>query len=209
MLLSDDEEAIKKAVFWSTQARDTAPWYQHSELGYNYRMSNVVAGIARGQLIHLDEHRQLKKNIYNKYKEDLKDLPIIMNPYLECSEPNFWLSCLYIDKTKTSVTPMDILNKLNEANVESRPIWKPMHMQPIFEENDFITVEGSMQGKRDMDSIDSISNKEQSSNPYIQKGEFTSVVEDIFVNGLCLPSDIKMDEKMQDYVINVIKQCFE
>ena len=154
-------------------------------------MSNVVAGIARGQLLHLEEHRQLKKNIYNKYKEELKDLPIIMNPYLECSEPNFWLSCLYIDKTKTNVTPMDILNKLNEANVESRPIWKPMHMQPLFAENDFITADGS---KVDRDA---------------EGKETAAVNEDIFANGLCLPSDIKMDEKAQDYVIGVIKECFK
>ncbi len=143
MLLSDDEEAIKKARFWATQARDPAPWYQHSEIGYNYRMSNIVAGVGRGQLIHLDEHKAKKKEIYMRYKEGFKGLPLSMNPYLECSEPNFWLSCLLLDEG-VKVTPMGILEKLNEENIESRPIWKPMHLQPVFADCDFISVEGDV-----------------------------------------------------------------
>ncbi len=174
MLLSDDEEAIRKARFWSTQARDPAPWYQHSEIGYNFRMSNVVAGIGRGQLLHLSEHHTLKQTIYERYKEGLKGLPISMNPYLEYTEPNFWLSCLLIDKD-CDVKPLDILNRLNEANIESRPIWKPMHMQPVYMENDFIS---------------------------------TGVGEDVFHNGLCLPSDIKMTDEEQRFVIEIIKSCF-
>lgn len=177
MLLSDDEEAIKKARFWSTQARDPAPWYQHSETGYNYRMSNVVAGIGRGQLLHLEEHRELKKKIYMRYKEGLKGLPVTMNPYLDCSEPNFWLSCLLIDEG-CSVTFMDILNKLNEENAESRPIWKPMHMQPVFDGYDFISC-----------------------------GE-KNVAEDIFSRGLCLPSDIKMTSEEQEKIIEIIRSVF-
>ena len=178
MLLSDDDEAIKKARFWSTQSRDPAPWYQHSEVGYNYRMSNIVAGIGRGQLLHLDEHRLAKKAIYNRYLEGLKGLPVMMNPYLDCTEPNFWLSCILLDED-CGVTAMDILNKLNEGNAEARPIWKPMHMQPLYDGNDFIYVE-----------------------------DFP-VNEDIFARGLCLPSDIKMTEAEQDYIIDIIRSCFE
>lgn len=179
MLISNDEKGINKARFWSTQSRDQAPWYQHSEIGYNYRMSNIVAGIGRGQLLHLDEHRILKKNIYERYKVGLEGLPIMMNPFLDCSEPNFWLSCIYIDNSETSVKVMDIYNKLNDMNIESRPIWKPMHMQPLFEENDYICV-----------------------------GE-NSVDEDIFAHGLCLPSDIKMTVEEQNYVIKTIRECFK
>ena len=178
MLLSDDDEAIKKARFWSTQSRDPAPWYQHSEVGYNYRMSNIVAGIGRGQLLHLDEHRLIKKAIYNRYLEGLKGLPVTMNPYLDCTEPNFWLSCVLFDEG-CGVNAMDILNKLNEGNAEARPIWKPMHMQPLYADNDFIYVED------------------------------TPVNEDIFARGLCLPSDIKMTEAEQDYIIDIIRSCFE
>ncbi len=143
MLLSDDENAVKKARFWATQARDPAPWYQHSEIGYNYRMSNIVAGIGRGQLLHLDEHRQLKENLYHRYEKGFKGLPVKMNPYLECSKPNFWLSCIKIDKG-TNVTPEKIRIKLEKENIESRPIWKPMHMQPVFAGYDFISVDGDV-----------------------------------------------------------------
>lgn len=177
MLLSNDEEAIKKARFWATQSRDPAPHYQHSEIGYNYRMSNIVAGIGRGQLIHLDEHKALKKAIYRRYYERLKDLPLRMNPYLECSEPNFWLSCIKIDND-CDVKPYDIMDKLASENIEARPIWKPMHMQPVFDGYDFITV-----GKKSVD-------------------------EEIFAKGLCLPSDIKMTEEEQSRVIKIIKSMF-
>lgn len=177
MLITDDKTARDKALFWATQAREQAPWYQHEEIGYNYRMSNVVAGIGRGQLIHLEEHREVKEKIYWRYKEGFKDLPVKMNPYLEDTRPNFWLSCMLIDEG-CSVDPMDIINKLEEANVESRPIWKPMHMQPVFKDNDFISVSE------------------------------TSVGEQIFKRGLCLPSDIKMTAEEQQKVIDIIKSMF-
>jgi len=146
MLLSDDEDAIKKARFWSTQSRDPAPWYQHSEIGYNYRMSNIVAGIGRGQLKHINEHRELKKSIYIKYKEAFSDIPVTMNPYLACSEPNFWLSCMLLDES-CEVSSINIINKLAECNIEARPIWKPMHLQPVFAGHDFISTEGDVGGE--------------------------------------------------------------
>ena len=139
MLLSDDGEAIQKARFWATQAREPFPWYEHKEIGYNYRMSNIVAGIGRGQLLHLEEHRQLKENIYRTYQRELADLPLEMNPYLPESRPNFWLSCIAID-SGVPVTPEQIRLALEAENIESRPIWKPMHLQPVFAGNDFITA---------------------------------------------------------------------
>ena len=175
MLLTDDEAAARKARFWSTQARENFPWYQHEEIGYNYRMSNILAGIGRGQLLHLKEHIAHKKAIYKRYQEGLKELPVTMNPYLEYTEPNFWLSCLLIDKG-IPVLPETIRLKLEEYNVESRPIWKPMHMQPVFEGYKYVTVE-----------------------------EGADVGADIFARGLCLPSDIKMTEKQQEKVIEIIK----
>lgn len=182
MLVSDDEKAIEKARFWSTQARDQAPWYQHSELGYNYRMSNVVAGIGRGQLLHLDEHKAKKREIYQRYKEGFKDLPVSMNPYLKDSEPSFWLSCILIDKDiieSKKVTPESIRLELEKYNVESRPIWKPMHLQPYFAGKDYISY----------------------------NDENNSV--DIFDRGLCLPSDVKMTEEEQKIIIQIIKNLFE
>lgn len=177
MLVAKTEEARKKALFWATQSRENAPWYQHEEIGYNYRMSNVVAGIGRGQLLHLEEHRRRKEEIYRRYEEGLKGLPVTLNPYPENCHPNFWLSCMLIDES-CDVRFMDILNKLQEENIESRPIWKPMHMQPVFAECDFINIEE------------------------------TPVNEDIFARGLCLPSDIKMTEEEQIRVIEIIKSCF-
>ncbi len=177
MLLTKDKKARDKAFFWATQAREKAIWYEHEEIGYNYRMSNIVAGIGRGQLLHLQEHRLKKEEIYARYKKGFAGLPVQMNPYLPEMKPNFWLSCLLIDKD-SSVTPMDIFQKLSEANVESRPIWKPMHMQPVYANNDFITA-----------------------------GD--NVGEDIFARGLCLPSDIKMTEEEQGYVIELVRSCFE
>lgn len=176
MLLSDDEEAVKKARFWSTQSRESYPWYEHKEIGYNYRMSNIVAGIARGQLIHLDEHRNKKEEIYRRYEVGFKDMKgISMNPYLECSKPNFWLSCLLMDES-IKVIPTDICSKLAEYNVEARPIWKPMHLQPVFVDHDFISAEDGM-----------------------------DVGADIFNRGVCLPSDIKMTIEEQDIVIEMVK----
>ena len=177
MLLTDSKQARDKAFFWATQAREQAPWYQHQEIGYNYRMSNVVAGIGRGQLLHIEEHRDKKEKIYRRYEQGLKDLPVKMNPYLDYTKPNFWLSCLTINKG-VDKKPMDLMNALAKENIETRPIWKPMHMQPVFSNNDFISV------------------KEK------------SVGEDIFARGLCLPSDIKMTDEQQDFVIEQIKKFF-
>ena len=139
MLLSDDGEAIAKARFWATQAREPFPWYEHKEIGYNYRMSNIVAGIGRGQMFHLLEHRAKKEAIYRAYEKAFDGLPVQMNPYLSCSQPNFWLSCITIDPD-CSVTPEQIRLALEAENIESRPIWKPMHLQPVFAEHDFITA---------------------------------------------------------------------
>ena len=177
MFLSNDEEAVKKVRFWSTQARENCPWYEHKEIGYNYRMSNIVAGIGRGQMLHLDEHIMQKKAIYMRYKEGLKDLPVKMNPYLQNSEPNFWLSCLTINAGE-KVTPEDIRLALEKENIESRPIWKPMHMQPVYRDNDFITAAAK------------------------------PVSKDIFARGICLPSDNKMTAKQQDMIIEIIKGLF-
>lgn len=177
MLLSDEEEAIAKVRFWATQAREPAPWYEHKEIGYNYRMSNIVAGIGRGQLRHLDEHIAGKSAIYRRYQEGLRRLPVQMNPYLPESVPNYWLSCLLID-TGCDVTPEQIRLALEAQNIESRPIWKPMHLQPVFDGHDFITA-----------------------------GD--NVGEDIFGRGLCLPSDLNMDETAQQRVISIIQECFQ
>ena len=178
MLITDTEEAKKKAFFWATQARDNAPWYQHSEIGYNYRMSNVVAGIGRGQLEYLEEHRDLKEEIYRRYEEGLKGLPVKMNPYIEGTKPNFWLSCLTIDEDAMSVCdPHKLREYLDTLNIESRPIWKPMHMQPVYADCDMICADDN-------------------------------VGEDIFTRGICLPSDVKMTKEEQDAVIAAIKNCF-
>lgn len=174
MLITKDKLSRDKAFFWATQSREPFPWYEHKEIGYNYRMSNVVAGIGRGQLLHLEEHRQLKTEIYNRYKKGFEGCPLSMNPYLENTVPNFWLSCILLDKSvKTSIH--EIMEKLNEHNIETRPLWKPMHMQPVFKDNNFITTND------------------------------TAVNEDLFSRGLCLPSDIKMTEQEQQTVINLIK----
>lgn len=139
MLITKNKEARDKAFFWATQSREKALWYQHEELGYNYRMSNVVAGIGRGQLLHLDEHSAKKGEIYDRYKKGFENLPVSMNPYLKDTNPNFWLSCILLDKD-VKVTPIEICNKLNELNIETRPIWKPMHMQPYYKANDFVSA---------------------------------------------------------------------
>jgi dTDP-4-amino-4,6-dideoxygalactose transaminase len=177
MLMTKKAEDRQKAFFWATQSREPFPWYQHEEIGYNYRMSNVVAGIGRGQLLHLEEHRERKTAVYRRYQEAFRDLPVTMNPYLEDTVPNFWLSCMLINED-CNVDPMDLMKRLAEHNVEARPIWKPMHMQPVFAGYDFITA-----GDK-------------------------AVNEDIFARGLCLPSDIKMTEAEQDYVIDIIKSAF-
>lgn len=212
MFLTDDLEAANKVRKWSTQSRENAPWYQHEELGYNYRMSNVIAGVVRGQIPHLEEHIAQKKAIYMRYREGLKDLPVTMNPYDEKnSEPNFWLSCILLDKeamcrqvrSETEALyiseagkscPTEILETLNQYNAEGRPIWKPMHMQPLYRMNEFITKEGSGRA---------------SSNAYIKENEVSGVSTDIFNRGLCLPSDNKMTPEQQDVITELIKRCFE
>lgn len=179
MFLSDDEDAAAKVRFWSTQAREPFPYYQHEEIGYNYRMSNIVAGIGRGQLLHLKEHRDRKEKIYMRYKEGLAGLPVTLNPYDgENSVPNFWLTCMLIDRD-CRVTPDDVRIFLEKYNVESRPIWKPMHLQPVYNNNDFIT-----------------------------ENDNEDVGADIFERGICLPSDIKMTDRQQDVVIEMIKRVF-
>lgn len=189
MLVSSEEEITKKATFLATQARDPARHYQHSQIGYNYRMSNVVAGVGRGQLLHLDEHKQLKKAIYAQYKEGFGDIQeITMNPLNPDGDDNCWLSCITIQEG-CSVTPDQIMDALAAENVESRPIWKPMHLQPVFEEYDFVTAEGF---KSDL----------------LAGSKIESVSEDIFDHGLCLPSDIKNTPEDMEKIIGIVRKCF-
>ena len=210
MFLTDSKEDADKVRKWSTQSREDAAWYQHEEIGYNYRISNIVAGIVRGQIPYLDEHIAQKKAIYERYKEGFKGLPVSMNPYDEKnSVPNFWLSCLLIDEDamckqvrgeqdalyiheQGKSCPTEILEKLAKYNAEGRPIWKPMHMQPIYRTNPFVTVEGNGRGR---------------TNAYI-KGSGVDVGADIFRRGLCLPSDNKMTPEQQDVIIDIIHRCF-
>ena len=196
MLLTDDPEAYQLAWKWANQARESAAWYEHKDIGYNYRMSNVIAGVVRGQFPYLEEHIAQKKAIYERYQQGFKDLPVSMNPFdAEKSVPNYWLSCLLIDKDamcrqergeykaefwteKGKSCPTEMLETLTRYNAEGRPIWKPMHMQPLYWQNDFISVEGDVSA-------------------------------DIFARGLCLPSDNKMTSEQQEVVIEIIKRCFE
>ncbi|MBQ3556187.1 MAG: aminotransferase class I/II-fold pyridoxal phosphate-dependent enzyme [Oscillospiraceae bacterium] len=198
MLLTDDKDAADKVRKWSTQSRDNAPWYQHTEVGYNYRMSNVIAGVVRGQFPYLQEHIDRKRAIFDRYKAAFADLPVKMNPYeADRAVPNFWLSCMIIDKNAMcrqtrgdlrasfvpepgKSCPTEILEALAAQNIEGRPIWKPMHMQPIYTDNDFVpAVDGADVGA------------------------------DIFARGLCLPSDIKMTVEEQERVIEIVRSCFE
>ena len=210
MFLTDSLEAANKVRKWSTQSREDAAWYQHEEIGYNYRMSNVIAGVIRGQFPHLEEHISEKKAIYNRYKEGFKDLPVKMNPIdFDASEPNYWLSCMIIDKEamskhvrgerdalyiheKGKSSPTEILETLAKYNAEGRPIWKPMHMQPIYRMNPFVTRFGFGRAN---------------TNAYIQE-ETIDVGMDIFNRGLCLPSDNKMTPHDQDIIIDIIRSCF-
>lgn len=213
LLLTDNEARANKARKWSTQSRENAPWYQHEELGYNYRMSNIIAGVIRGQLPYAEEHKSQKKTVYERYKEGLKGVSVSMNPVkLDGTDidPNYWLSCMIIDKDvmcpqargeqealfrseSGKSCPTEILEALAAFNAEGRPIWKPMHMQPIYRMHGFVTKEGN--GRR-------------GSNAYIS-GESVGVGMDIFERGLCLPSDNKMTIEEQDKVIEIIKRCFE
>lgn len=218
MLLTDDKDAAEKVRKWSTQAREDAQWYQHEEIGYNYRMSNVIAGVVRGQFGYLEEHIQKKRHIYEKYKEGLKDLPITLNPYDEQNTvPNYWLSCMLIHpeamckqvrgeqdvlyaKEIRKTCPTEILEVLANYNAEGRPIWKPMHMQPIYRNSIFVNREGNGRAR---------------TNAYIfggyvgKDGKPLDVGMDIFNRGLCLPSDIKMTDEQQNKIIEIIKCCFE
>lgn len=197
-LLTNDAAVADQTRKWSTQAREAAPWYQHTEIGYNYRMSNVVAGVVRGQYHYLEEHIARKKAIFQRYQEGFADLPITMNPYdPETMEPNFWLSCILLDKeamclqdrgdlqssyrTEPGKTcPDEIYDTLDKYNAEGRPIWKPMHLQPLYSGHAFV--------KRTEDGPD--------------------MGADIFRRGLCLPSDIKMTAEEQDQVIEIVRSCF-
>lgn len=218
MLLTDDEEAAKKVRKWSTQSREDAPWYQHEELGYNYRMSNVIAGVVRGQYPYLDEHIAQKKAIYERYKKGFEGLPVSMNPYNEeNTEPNFWLSCMLINPEAMckqvrgehealfvsehgKSCPTEILETLASYNAEGRPIWKPMHMQPIYRMNRFVTREGNGRAK---------TNAYISGGTVGKDGKPLDVGMDIFNRGLCLPSDNKMTEEQQNIIIQIIRKCFE
>lgn len=207
--LTNDIEAANRVRKWSTQARENAPWYQHEEVGYNYRMSNVIAGVIRGQYPHLEEHIAQKKAVYERYKEGFKDLPVQMNPITEGTEPNYWLSAMVIDqdtmcrqvrddtralyvKERGKTCPTELLETLAAMNAEGRPIWKPMHMQPMYRVHEFITREGSGRCR---------------TNAYIA-GSGTDVGADIFERGLCLPSDNKMTKEEQEKIIGAIKECF-
>ena len=202
MLLTDCDAAAAKVRKWSTQSREDAPWYQHEERGYNYRMSNVIAGVVRGQIPYLEDHIARKKAIYERYRDGLSDLPVSLNPFIEGEMvPNYWLSCLLIneeamcEQTRTATTasyvdeagkacPTEILEKLAAINAEGRPIWKPMHLQPIYKDNAYVTADGLYEGGADVGS-------------------------DIFNRGLCLPCDIKMTVEEQDIIIAAIRECFE
>lgn len=212
MFVTDSREDADKVRKWSTQSREDAPWYQHEEIGYNYRMSNIIAGVVRGQMNYLDEHISQKKAIYMRYKEGFKGLPVQMNPYDENnSEPNFWLSCMLIDEEAMcrqvrgendalyvsepgKTCPTEILETLAKYNAEGRPIWKPMHMQPIYRSNPFITSNGNGRAR---------------SNAYIKETGMVDVSADIFRCGLCLPSDNKMTAEEQDIIIEIIRSCFD
>lgn len=180
MFVSAEEEAAKKVTFYATQSRDPARHYQHSEIGYNYRMSNVTAGIGRGQLLHLEEHKRRKKEIYRKYQEAFADIKeITMNPLNPEGDANCWLSCMTI-REGCEVTPDRVMDALDGINAESRPIWKPMHLQPVFAACDFIA--------------------------HNENG--SSVGEDIFNRGLCLPSDIKNTDEDMAEIIRTVRRCF-
>lgn len=218
VLLTDDEVEANKVRKWSTQAREAAPWYQHEELGYNYRMSNVIAGVVRGQFPYLDEHIAQKKAIWERYHDGFEGLPVTMNPFDEgACEPNYWLSCLLVDPDAMcrqvrgesealyvsehgKSCPTEILEAISAINAEGRPIWKPMHMQPIFRMNAFVTREGDGRAR---------------TNAYISGGALgddgvpLDIGADVFHRGLCLPSDNKMKPWQQERIIEVVRRCFE
>ncbi len=203
MFLTNSEADAEQVRKWSTQSREDAEWYQHEQTGYNYRMSNVIAGVVLGQIPYLEEHIKGKKAVYERYSEGLKGLPVSMNPFEEkTSVPNYWLSCMLIERAamckqiRTDLTaefetekgktcPTEILAEIERINAQGRPIWKPMHLQPIYKNNEFFTKDGLFDGNQ------------------------TDVGADIFDRGLCLPSDNKMTAQQQEKIIEVIKRCFE
>ena len=208
-LLTNDLVSANKARKWSTQARENAAWYQHEEVGYNYRMSNVIAGVIRGQYKYLEDHITQKCNIYHRYKEAFKELPIQMNPILDSASPNYWLSAFTIDsefmckqvrgecdnlyiQESGKTCPDEVLNAIRIINAEGRPIWKPMHLQPMYRMHECIGRKGSMRA---------------TTNAYIAGGA-NDFGADIFARGVCLPSDNKMTKEQQDRIIKVIKDCF-
>ncbi len=211
MFLTNSKDDADKVRKWSTQSREAAPWYQHEEIGYNYRMSNIVAGVVRGQMPHLEEHISQKKAIWERYKEGFKDLPVKMNPWDEKnSKPNFWLSCMTINEDAMAPfvrgekdelwiheagksSPGEILAALGAFNAEGRPIWKPMHMQPIYRNNAFVIKEGNGRGQ---------------TNAYITGGKCEDVGADVFRMGLCLHSDNKMTVEEQEIVNEIVRRCF-
>ncbi len=215
--LTDDAEAANKVRKWSTQARENAPWYQHEEVGYNYRMSNVIAGIVRGQYPHLEEHIARKKEIYECYKNGFRNLPVQMNPIVDGTEPNYWLSAMIIDESAMckqvrndceafyvfesgKTCPTEILETLAKYNAEGRPIWKPMHAQPIYRSHGFVTREGDFRTKTDAGTEGAV---------HCNDTKPLDVGMDIFHRGLCLPSDISMTSKEQKTVIDIVCSCFE
>ena len=211
MFLTDSLEDANKVRKWSTQSREAAPWYQHEEVGYNYRMSNIIAGVVRGQIPYLQEHMDQKRAIWERYENGLADLPVKMNPWdKEKSVPNFWLSCLIIDEAAMAPhvrgekdelwqhvpgksSPGEILNAIAAFNAEGRPIWKPLHLEPLFRQFPFVSREGNGRAR---------------SNAYIA-GSGADVGADIFRRGLCLPSDNKMTPDQQDKIIEIIHRCFK
>ena len=209
-LLTNDLYVANRVRKWATQAREDAPWYQHEEIGYNYRMSNVVAGVIRGQYPYLEEHIARKKEIYERYCNGFKDMPVLMNPILPHATPNYWISAvlvnqeamcrqvrddvkaMYIPESGKSC-PTEILEAIMSINAEGRPIWKPMHMQPLYRMHETIGREGTLRCR---------------TNAYIAGG-VTDVGADIFARGCCLPSDIKMTPDQQDRIIETVRACFE
>lgn len=210
-LLTNDSYSAFKARKWSMQGCEDAPWNQQEELGYNYRMSNVIAGVVLGQWKYLERHIAEKKRIYDKYVEELEPLGVEMNPYVaEESDPNYWLSCMKIDPnslcemtiSEWSYTyknvhgrtcPMEILEALEAFFSEGRQIWKPLHLQPMYRNYEFISVD---------------SKRQMGGGFFSQILEYSDESMDLFRHGICLPSDIKMTEEEQEQVIEIIYACY-
>ncbi|OKP93053.1 pyridoxal phosphate-dependent aminotransferase [Paenibacillus sp. P32E] len=178
MVVSNDEAAIKKMRFWSTQSREIAKHYEHKEIGYNYRISNISAGIGRGQLQALEGFIKNRKENYNTYKEGLKELPLQIMPISEHGSPNYWLSVVTVN-ISSSITPEYIIDLLGTKNIESRPLWKPMHMQPLFSEA-----------------------------PMFYHMESECIGSQLFEYGICLPSGSSLTKVQQSLVLQTIDEAF-